>query len=223
MLWLNAAQTPHLVKHNRLVAIQKHPPVRVPLDGRGQHLALNVGPLLGQLLGAHDVVDAGHALLDDGALVEVGRDKVRGGANDLDAALVGLVVRLGTFKGRQERVVDVDDAPAHGAAQHRREHLHVPREHHELDVVLPDELEDLRLLLRLGVLGHGQVQERNVVALGESGKLGVVGDDERDLGSVSLLVSPCRDDRNLIWIGVVISVCVCVYLNLQLTSLHAEE
>lgn len=47
--------------------------------------------------------------------------------------------------------------------------------------MLLDEVEDLRLLLRLGVLGDGQVQEGNVVALGEGGELGVVRDDEGDL------------------------------------------
>jgi hypothetical protein len=42
----------------------------------------------------------GHArrfLLDDRAFVEIGRDVVRGGADDLDAALMGLVIGLGAL------------------------------------------------------------------------------------------------------------------------------
>lgn len=64
------------------------------------------------------MVDAGDALLDDGAFIEVRRDKVCSGTDNLDAALVGLVVGLGTLERRQERVVDVDDAAAHGGAEH---------------------------------------------------------------------------------------------------------
>lgn len=120
------------------------------------------------------MVDAGDALLDDGALVEVGGDEVGGGADDLDAAVVGLVVGLGALEGRQEAVVDVDDAARHGGAERGREHLHVAREHDELDAVLLDEVEHLRLLLRLGVFCDGEVVELDAVALGEGLVVGVV-------------------------------------------------
>lgn len=127
------------------------------------------------------MVDARDALLNDGTLIEVGCDKVRSGANDLNTALKCLVVGLCTLEGRQEGVVDVDDSATHSGAEHRGQDLHVAGEDDELDAVLLDELEDLRLLLRLGVLGHGQVQEGNIVALCEGCEFRVVGDDEGDL------------------------------------------
>ena len=55
------------------------------------------------------VRDVHGVLLDDRALVEVGGRVVRGRADELDAAVVGLAVRVGADERRQERVVDVDD------------------------------------------------------------------------------------------------------------------
>jgi hypothetical protein len=52
------------------------------------------------------VVDASDPLLDDGALVEIGRDDVGGGADDFDAAVIGLVVGLCADEAGQEAVVD---------------------------------------------------------------------------------------------------------------------
>lgn len=106
-----------LVENHGLGTIQENPPLTPPLHGGGEDLALDIAALVDELLRGQVVVDAGDALLDDGPLVEVGGDEVRGGADDLDAALVGLVVGLGALERRQERVVDVDDLPGHGAAQ----------------------------------------------------------------------------------------------------------
>lgn len=127
------------------------------------------------------MVDASNALLNDGALVQVGCDEVGRGTDDLDAAVVGLVVRLGALERGQEAVVDVDDLAAHSGAEHGREDLHVARQDDELDVVLLDQLEDLALLLGLGVLGDGQVVELDAVAASQGFKVGVVGDDDGDV------------------------------------------
>lgn len=127
------------------------------------------------------MVDPRNALLDNWAFVEIRRDKVCRGANDLDTAVVGLVVGLGALEGGQEAVVDVDDLAAHGGAERGREDLHVAGQDDELNVVLLDQLKDLPLLLGLGVLGDGQVVELDAVALGQRRKVRVVGDDDGDL------------------------------------------
>jgi hypothetical protein len=62
------------------------------------------------------VIDPLDVLLDDRAFVEVGGDVVRGGADQLHATRMGLVVRLGALEAGQEAVVDVD-RPALQAAQ----------------------------------------------------------------------------------------------------------
>lgn len=170
-----------LMEHDRLDAVQENLALGVPLDGRRQHLALDVGPGLRQVARLDGVVDPGDALLDDGTLVQVGGHKVRGRADDLDAALVGLVVGLGALERRQEGVVDVDDAAGHGGAELGGQDLHVPRQHDELDAVLGDEVQDGGLLLGLGVLCHGEVVEGDAVRLCELGVLRVVGHDQRHL------------------------------------------
>lgn len=88
------------------MSVQEHSSLGIPPHGRGQHLRLDRGALLRQLLGVHAVVDASDPLLDDGAFVKIGRDDVGGGADDFDAAVKGLVVGLCADEAGQEAVVD---------------------------------------------------------------------------------------------------------------------
>ena len=108
----------------------------MPPDRAGQHLGLDVAAGADHRVLVVGVVDAHHVLLDDRALVEVGGHVVRGRADELDAAVEGLVVGLGALEARQERVVDVDRAARQRAAQVVGQHLHVAGQHDEVDVVL---------------------------------------------------------------------------------------
>jgi hypothetical protein len=65
----------------------------MPLDRPRQYPAFGVFAAGGEVLYRVGMVYAGYVLLNDGAFVEVGRDVVRRGANNLDAALVRLVDR----------------------------------------------------------------------------------------------------------------------------------
>ena len=106
---------------------------------------------------------------------------MRGGPDQLDAALVRLVIGLGALEARQERVMDVDRPARELRAQRLRKHLHVARQHDQLDVLLLDDFEQPPLLLLLGLGRHRQVVEGNVVARGELVEGAVVRDDGRDL------------------------------------------
>ena len=55
-----------------------------------------------ELAGVTGVIHAHHVLLDDRALVQVARDEVGGGADELHAAGVRLLVRVGTLEAGQE-------------------------------------------------------------------------------------------------------------------------
>ena len=57
------------------------------------------------------------------------------------------MIRLGTNKGRQERVVDVDHAVREGVAELVRDDLHVARQHYEVDLLFFEERELLVLHL----------------------------------------------------------------------------
>ncbi|BDZ55639.1 hypothetical protein GCM10025870_27120 [Agromyces marinus] len=63
------------------------------------------------------MIDADHVLLDDRPLVEVARDEVRRGADELDPAPVRLPVGVRPLEPREERVVDVDAAARERIAQ----------------------------------------------------------------------------------------------------------
>ena len=120
-------------------------------------------------------------LLDDRALVEVGRDEVRGRADQLDPAGVRLAVRVGALEAGQERVVDVDRLAGQRLAQLGGEDLHVAGQHHQLDVVLRDHVEDVLLHRRPWSRREviGCVLERHPVETGQVTEVGVVGDDQR--------------------------------------------
>ena len=70
--------------------------------GARQHTALDVAALAHEIVRRIAVTDALDVLVDDWPLIEVARDVMRGGADQFDAALMGLVVRPRTLEARQE-------------------------------------------------------------------------------------------------------------------------
>lgn len=165
------------------MAVEDNTALRKVLDSGSEDIALDIATSVGQLLGAHTVVHTNDVLLNDRALIEVAGDEVGSSTDNLDTAVVSLVVRLGTLEGRQEGVVDVDDAAGHGLAELGGQNLHVAGENNQVNVVLRSQLEDLAFLLGLGGCGHGEVVEGDVVGCGEGRKVGVVGDDQGDLNA----------------------------------------
>src|SRR5256885_11381426 len=89
---------PASAEDHGLVAVEDDAVLAVPLDGAGQHLALGVAAAGREVLHGVGVVGAGHVLLDDRALVQVGRPIVGRVANQLHAAVMGLVVGLGALE-----------------------------------------------------------------------------------------------------------------------------
>ena len=61
---------------------------------------------------------------------------MRGGADQLDAALMRLMVRPRALEARQKRVMDVDAAAGQLRRHLIRQYLHVAREHHEIGLGL---------------------------------------------------------------------------------------
>lgn len=171
----------NLVEDNSLVSVEQDSPLSEVLHRRSQDIALNVGSSMSQLLGAHSVVDTHNILLNNRTLIQITGDKVRRSTDNLDTAVKSLVVRLSTLETGQETVMNVDDLSRHGLAQHRRQHLHVAGQDNQINVVFADQLQDASLLLGLGVGGHGEMQEGDVVGSSQGSEVGVVGNNEGDL------------------------------------------
>ena len=123
----------------------------------------------------------GHVLVDDRALIEVGGDVVGGGADQLHPPLPGLVVGLGPLEPGQERVVDVDGASLELPADRLRQDLHVAGQHHQVDLVGVDQLEQAGVGLVLVLWAGGQLLEGDAVAHHQVAEVGVVGHHHRDV------------------------------------------
>jgi len=88
----------------------------VPFNRAGQHLTFGVTSNSGEVFNRLRVVNAGDILLNNGAFVQIGCHIVRRRAYEFDATVVGLVVRLGTFKAGQEAVMNIDGFSAERVA-----------------------------------------------------------------------------------------------------------
>ena len=106
----------------------------VPGDRLGEHLPLDVAADPAHVLDGRAVVDPGDLLLDDRPGVELRRHVVRGRPDQLHPAVVRRPVRVRAHERRQEAVVDVDQPLREAGAELGRDDLHVPGQHHQVDV-----------------------------------------------------------------------------------------
>ena len=98
--------------------------------GKGHAFAVPAEPE--EVVFGVEVLHPHHLLLDDGALVEVRRGVVAGGADELHPALIRPVVGISPDKGGQETVVNVHKAGGPAGAHLERQDLHVTGKHHQI-------------------------------------------------------------------------------------------
>src|ERR1700761_1403534 len=79
-------------KHHGLATVRNHTIFQMITDGARQDAPFDVAALAHEIVGRVAMADALDVLVDDRPLVEIGGDVVRGGADQLDAAVMGLVV-----------------------------------------------------------------------------------------------------------------------------------
>ena len=84
-----------LGENDRPVAVDQYPIVHVPGDSSCQHCLLDTSANALELRHAVPVVYSPHILLDDRPGIELFGDVVGRGANELDASLISLLVRVG--------------------------------------------------------------------------------------------------------------------------------
>src|SRR4051812_42450417 len=83
---------PRLPEHDGSMAVEQHAMLEMPAHRPGQGDALEVAAYRGERRRIMCMADALDFLLDDGALVEVGRHVVRGRSDQLHTMHVGLLV-----------------------------------------------------------------------------------------------------------------------------------
>ena len=95
-------------KDDCFVTVEQDAVLAVPFDGAGQYLAFGVAAARSQRFDSIFMVGARNVLFDNWAFVEVGGDVVRGSNNQFDAAVVCLLIGLGTLEAGQKAVVNID-------------------------------------------------------------------------------------------------------------------
>jgi len=138
---------------------------------------LTGGDDVGQL---HAGFNGKGTLGNDRSFIQPHGDKVGSDAGDLDAALVGLPVGLGSGEARQEGGMDVDDFVFVAPHEVGREDLHEPGQHDEIDLVFLQQFEG-RLLGTVAVFPV-QVGKRQLVRFGAGAEIGVIADNEGGFG-----------------------------------------
>jgi hypothetical protein len=106
---------------------------------------------------------------------------MRRGADKLDASVECLVIRLGSFEAREERVMDIDSAARELLAQIVRQNLHVARQNHELSLSFVDDFQQFAFLLRFRFGRNGQIDKPNAFALSHRAHVQMVRHDCRDV------------------------------------------
>src|SRR5215212_954331 len=170
-----------LLEDHGTVAVNQDAVLQVPADGAGKDTTLDLPAEADQVLYGVAVGNVGDILMDDRASVELLRYVGGGRPDRLHPPLVGPAVGVRAGEGREEGVVDVDDSARVGVDKLPREDLHVAGEHHEVHVLLVEEIQDPGLLLRLGLLRDRQMVERDAVVHHPGGEVRMVGDDKRYL------------------------------------------
>ena len=116
----------------------------VCLDGAQKGCAFQVAAGLDHVGGGVGMVDGFGDLGDDRAFIQVCGDVMGGGANDLHAAGVSLMIGSGALEARQEGVVDVDAPSLQFPAGIVAEDLHVTREHDQVRAGFLNHVEEPR-------------------------------------------------------------------------------
>src|SRR4029450_4795716 len=113
-----------LFEYDCLVSVGQDAVFQVHADGLGQGYFFLVATLADQVFDTVPVGEPHHALIDDGAFVQLFGHVVAGGADHLDPSGIGLVIGLAPNEGGQKGVMDVDDSVRIGLHEAGTQDLH---------------------------------------------------------------------------------------------------
>ena len=163
-----------LLEDHGLIDIKQDTVFDVPADGAGEYDLFEVAAFADEVFDGVAVGYADYILLDDGTVVEDFGDVVAGRANQLYAALEGLMIWPRADERRQKRMVNVDDALRIAVDEVVGEDLHVAGEYQEVGLMLVDQSVDLLLGLLLVFFCDGDSFVGNFVEVGDGLIVGVI-------------------------------------------------
>src|ERR1700674_3120791 len=172
-----------LIEHHSLVPVEQHPVLDVPTHGTGEHNLFQIAAFLQQVVKRITVRDAHHVLLDDRTVVEYLGDVVAGRADQLHPPCERLVIGFGANESGQKGVMDVDDALRIPVHEFIGENLHVARQHHEIRIVLLQEVQNCLLCLTLVVSWNWNRKVGNSIEIRDRLIVRVVRNNQRNVAS----------------------------------------
>src|SRR5262249_13224802 len=172
-----------LFKNHGAVAVEQNAVFHVPAHGLGQNHLFQITAFLDQVFDIVFVRDADDTLFDNRTIVENLRYIMRGRANQLDAAIIGLMVRLASNKRRQERMMDVDDGPGEMLNELVRKNLHVTGENDQVNLLALQEPQLRGFGLRFAFLVDGYELKQHPIEIRVVFRLRMVADDQRKITS----------------------------------------
>lgn len=127
--------------------------------------------------------DRDGSLHDDGAVIEFVIDEMHCAAGDPDPISEGLFLRLETWKSRQQRRMNVNDAVWESGDKAGREEAHVPGQADQIHMMLFEAAENIGVVCfsRAPLGGVERRGQPEFLGRGQAGGAGDVGDDDGNL------------------------------------------
>lgn len=143
------------------------------------------------------IEDGNHFLQNDDSVVQLLVDEMHRAACDFYSIGKRLLLCVETGKSRQQRRMNVQDTLRKCLYELRGEKPHVSGETDQVDAVLPQAADDLRVMLgALASAGFdGQCFQAPFAGGVQAGGIGFIGDDNRNLGSRQLSAGNGIGDR----------------------------
>ncbi|BAK11501.1 hypothetical protein PAJ_1421 [Pantoea ananatis AJ13355] len=123
------------LKNNRAVTINKNTLAQYFIQRAAQHVFFDVASGPHHLFGGVTVIDINHVLHDDRTFIKVIVNVVCRCTNDFHTTFVSLMVRPCADKGRQKRVVNVNNLIWVALHKARRQHAHIFGKHHIIGLI----------------------------------------------------------------------------------------
>ena len=101
------------IKYDGFIPVKQDPPIGHQPHRSSKHIALHRAPCNSQLLGTQSMIYPDHILLDNLPFIEIAGYEMRRSSNNLYSTVIRLVVWPSTLEGRQEAVMNIDDASRH--------------------------------------------------------------------------------------------------------------
>lgn len=167
---------------NGSCAVNYNSIVQKPANRSPERDALQVSTLPNHIFRQIAMGDSRNALVNNRPLIKLIADEMSGGADNLNTALVGLMIRLAALEAGQKGVVDINTAPGPALTEAWRHNLHVARKNNILRAVVGQNAVHSLLLRRAptGVCIDRTVNEGDAKVAGDMLEVWVVADDDGD-------------------------------------------